>query len=303
MLIILPACQSPRAKVPPKFLGNIYYGSSEPRNFSLYWNQVTPENAGKWGEVERVRDRYSWDKLDSAYRYAKEHGFPFKEHTLIWGSQQPRWISSLPPDEQREEVEEWIRELCTRYPDLDMVDVVNEPLHDPPPYKDALGGDGATGWDWVVWAFRTADKYCSGVKILNDYGILNSTRNTDRMIGIARILQDHGISVAIGCQGHGLEGTTAHTIKSNLDRIAEAGFPVYITEYDVDCSDDALQLRIYQELFPVFWEHPAVRGVTLWGYVQGKIWKKNAYLLRSDGTERPALTWLMQYVKVEQGEK
>src|SRR5690606_8519655 len=32
------------------------------------------------------------------------------------------------------------------------------------------------------------------------------------------------------------------------------------------------------------------------GYIQGDIWQEEAYLLRSDGVERPALTWLMQYV-------
>jgi hypothetical protein len=36
-----------------KFLGNII-ASSVPTNFNDYWNQVTPENAGKWGSVCRV---------------------------------------------------------------------------------------------------------------------------------------------------------------------------------------------------------------------------------------------------------
>lgn len=291
--------QTPAAPAHPKFLGNIYYryGNFEPMNFAKYWNQVTPENFGKWGEVEKQRDQYSWDGLDSAYNFAKSQGFPFKEHTLIWGNQQPKWICGLSEEEQKEEVEEWIKDVCTRYPDLDMVDVVNEPLHAPPCYKDAIGGDGTTGWDWVIWAFQTAGKYCSGVKILNDYGILNSSTNTEKLINIARILKDKGIPVAIGCQGHGLEKTGASTIRANLDKIAEAGFPVYISEYDVDIADDAQQLKIYQEQFPLFWEHPVVKGVTLWGYVEGEIWKRNAYLLRADGTERPALTWLMEYIR------
>lgn len=39
-----------------------------------------------------------------------------------------------------------------------------------------------------------------------------------------------------------------------------------------------------------------MKGVTLWGYQQNQIWRTNAYLLRSDGSERPAMTWLKGYI-------
>lgn len=55
----------------------------------------------------------------------------------------------------------------------------------------------------------------------------------------------------------------------------------------------------YKRIFPVFWEHPAVRGVTLWGYRPG-LWRNEtkAYLIEEDGvTERPALVWLRSYVE------
>ena len=48
----------------------------------------------------------------------------------------------------------------------------------------------------------------------------------------------------------------------------------------------------------MFWEHPAVQGVTLWGFRPG-LWRDNqrAYLVRKDGSERPALMWLRGYVR------
>ena len=64
-------------------------------NFSKYWNQVTPENAGKWGNVESSRDQYNWAPLDNIYNDALTNGFPYKHHALIWGSQYPSWITSL----------------------------------------------------------------------------------------------------------------------------------------------------------------------------------------------------------------
>ncbi|MGQ9788723.1 MAG: endo-1,4-beta-xylanase [Candidatus Hadarchaeaceae archaeon] len=284
-----------------KFLGNIFGSSNEPREFSKYWNQVTPENAGKWGEVERTRDVYRWSTLDSIYNYAKSKGFPFKMHTLIWGQQQPSWINSLPREEQREEVEEWICEVGKRYPNIDFVDVVNEPIHAPPFYKDVIGGDNGlygTGWDWVVWAFEKARQHLPNAKLLiNEYGIEWGGSDLNKYITIINILKQRDLIDGIGVQGHGLEKIPLNTLKSSLDRLAQTGLPIYISEYDVDIADDNQQLNVYKTQFPVFWEHPSVLGVTLWGYVQGQTWRPDTYLLRSDGTERPALSWLMQYVR------
>ena len=52
-------------------------------------------------------------------------------------------------------------------------------------------------------------------------------------------------------------------------------------------------------VFPLFWEHPAVRGVTIWGYVQGFHWRNQQgdWLLYQNGGERPALQWLIRYVQ------
>ena len=44
------------------------------------------------------------------------------------------------------------------------------------------------------------------------------------------------------------------------------------------------------------YEHSAVKGITFWGYLQGRTWIPNSHLIRSDGSERPALTWLKQYM-------
>jgi len=49
---------------------------------------------------------------------------------------------------------------------------------------------------------------------------------------------------------------------------------------------------------PIFWSHPGVKGITLWGYIQGDCWvdHPHTYLLLSNGTERPALQWLRTFM-------
>jgi len=306
-----------------KYLGNISRDLSSsnitqtPDNWLSYWNQVTPSNAGKWGFVEGQRDVMRWDGLDKAYQLAKDNGLKFKQHTLIWGNQQPTWMDNLSVEEQLEEIEEWISEFCARYPDTDQIDVVNEARSNRPDggektdgtfranYIEALGGLGDTGVDWVVKAFELARKHCPNAElILNDYGILNNQGNRNQHIAIANILKNKNLIDAIGVQGHSftIENMTQEQLKFSLDQIAATDLPIYVSELDLDAegtNPENKQLTRYQTLFPVMWEHPNVAGITLWGYVKDHMWRESAYLVYGEGigaNERSAMQWIKNYV-------
>lgn len=280
-----------------KFLGNVIAGSV-PGNYTAYWNQVTPENAGKWGSVEATRDVMNWSQLDLAYNFAQTNGFPFKLHTLVWGQQQPAWIGTLSLQEQREEVEEWISLLAERYPNTAYIDVVNEPFHATPVYDQALG----SGWNWVIWSFQKARQYFPNAKLaLNDYNIINSNTSTDAYVGLINMLKAENLIDIIGEQGHFLETTDNATLTANLNKLHATGIPIHISEYDVNIADDAQQRDKYMSQFPVLWAHPGVQGITLWGYQQGSIWRTDAYLITSAGMERPAMTWLKNYMTTAPG--
>lgn len=306
-----PTLSQPLAEGKDKFLG-ASTSSNLSRYFTKYWNQVTPGNDGKWGSVEPIQDRYNWTNLDKIYNFALNHNLLFKEHALVWGQQQPYWIGSLDSAAQRAKVEEWIRKISERYPEMSFVDVVNEPLHAPPVYASSLGGNGATGWDWIITAFELARQNCpaDAKLILNEYNILHSNSVTNNYIEIINLLKDRELIDGIGIQGHYFEFRSdmnatsniyvydINTIKSNLDRLSETGVPIYVTEFDIDEPIDANQLQQYQIYFPIFWNHPAVKGITFWGYIQDDVWTShpNTYLLLSNGTERPTLQWMRSYI-------
>jgi len=298
----------PLAEGGTKYLGNIY-SPSQINGFERYWNQVTPENAGKWGSVEGTRDNMNWAGMDAAYQLARDNGFPVRFHVLIWGNQQPGWIENLPPNEQLEEIEEWFQAIATRYPDLEQIEVVNEPLHDPPNqagggggnYIEALGGSGSTGWDWILESFRLARRYFPDAQLMiNDYNIVNSTTNTRRYREIIELLQAEDLIDQIGVQAHAFSTRgSSNQMRANLNNLAETGLPIFATEMDIDGPTDQEQLEDYQRIFPIFWEHPGVEGITLWGYRPG-LWRneERAYIIGTDGsTERPALQWLRSYVE------
>lgn len=315
-IVFLPSTSSSQlAKGQSRFVGNII-GPILYSNFETYWNQMTAENAGKWGSVEGSQGNYNWTQLDAIYDYAVNRGFKYKHHTLVWGAQQPSWLGGLDSASQRAAIQRWIDTVAHRYTAVTFVDVVNEPLHAPPDggsgranYKQALGGDGETGWDWVVTAFQMARQaFFPTVKlILNDYSIIHDNTVTTNYLKIIDTLRVRGLIDGIGIQGHEFEfkGTgytnSISTMKSNLERLVATGLPVYVSEFDLTGNgntgvDDQLQLQDYQTYFPLFWENPGVKGITLWGYAQGNIWRQYAYLLRADATERPALQWLRIYV-------
>lgn len=312
-LLCLVSCNyqlfsQPLAEGHNKFLGNVYGNSTPPANWDSYWNQVTPENAGKWLYREPSRDNYNWGGADNVYNFAKQRGIPFKYHALVWGEQRPSWISTLDSAEQAEETEEWIRIIGERYPDMEFVDVVNEPLpgHDPNGFKEALGGAGETGYDWVIWAFEKARQYMPNTKLLiNDFNILLSNSNTTTYLQIINLLKDRGLIDGISAQCHRsqIENASNATIEGNLDRLAATGLPIYISEMDLGnfgntgTPNDSVQLSLYQRIFPILWEHPGVAGITLWGYIEGQMYQSTAFLLRSNGRERPALQWLREYLK------
>lgn len=296
----------PIAQGQEKFLGNVYSSSQLPY-FENYWNQVTPENSGKWGSVESTRDVMNWTELDAAYNYAKENGFPFRFHVLIWGNQQPSWINDLPAAEQLEEIKEWFAAVSERYPDLEYIEVVNEPVNDPPGQNDngggnyinALGGTGTTGWDWIITSFRLAREYFPEAQLMiNEYSIINDTQRAETYVEIVNLLQAESLIDVIGFQGHAFSTRVPVSVMAaNLELLASTGLPIMVTELDIDGPDPQQQLSDYQRIFPLFWEHPSVIGVTLWGWKPG-MWRtaQGAYLAETNGAQRPALVWLREYV-------
>jgi len=301
-----PADQPPLAQGATKWLGGVCCGNQRPF-LENYFNQITPENAGKWGSVEAVRDEFNWEPLDEALAIAQANNFPFRYHVLLWGSQQPDWIETLPPEEQLEEIREWMAAVAERYGDVaDYVEVVNEFENQPPNegnegnYLEALGGAGTTGFDWIVTAFRLAREYfpASAQLMLNEYSVENNDERTARYVQIVEALQAEDLIDAIGIQGHAFSTTgPVEQMTTNINLLGATGLPVIVTELDID-GPEPDQLVDFQRLFPMFWENENVEGITLWGYREGH-WREaqGATLVYSNGAEKPALRWLKGYLR------
>jgi len=285
----------------PQFVGNITTGfmssmDQGTRKFATYWDQVTPENAGKWGSVQaNANSAFNWTALDAIYDYAEQNKIIFKQHTFVWGSQQPG--GTINP----ETVQKWMTEFCARYPNTKLIDVVNEPPpHTKPAYDGNIGGGTNGDWKWIANAFTWARTACpNAILILNDFNNIEWTNDNSHFIDIVKKIQAQNAPIdAIGAQAHDLDNgsvslATVTKLLGNLN--SQTGLPVYITEMDIDTTDDARQLSLYKQYFPLFTSTSYVKGITIWGWIFGQTWASapNSGLIRS-GTPRPAMTYLME---------
>jgi len=292
-----------------KFLGSVWSGTSAyNKDFEYYWNGMWHGNAGKWGSVEATRDNMNWTVVDEGYNFAKAHDVKFNFHILIWGAQQPSWIDNLSVEDKLDEIREWMQAVADRYPDIDYLQVVNEPLHAPPDgvgdhgdYMDALGGTGESGFDWILESFRMAREIFPDTPLMiNEYSIEGDPGLMDEYIDIIQALQAEGLIDLVGLQGHAFSTQSAPTqvLKDNLDKLADqTGLPILVTEMEIDGHDNFVQLAEYQRVFPIYWDHPNVIGIDLSGHIGNWRYDQGAYLVDEYFHERPALQWIREYVQ------
>ena len=297
-----------------KFLGNIPVFGEIPEDFGTYWNQITPENECVWGQVEKTRGEYNWTGCDLVYNWAKTNNAHFTFRTLLWGSQRPSWLGkTLDASETKKAFTDWLDAVQEHYPDLEMIEVVNEAVKSNNYHSgytssnliEALGGDSGN-YEFVVTAFKMArERWPHAILIYNDYNTILWQK--EEGIDLLKKIKAQGAPVdAYGMQFHetcaqGSSNTCipTSTLKRALhDAHAQTGLPIYITQYDVGSKDGEFQKQCYEEHIPVLMETEYVAGITLWGYIYGKTWLEegNSGIIK-DGVDRPAMTWLKEYFK------
>lgn len=309
-----------------KFVGNITTNGQVRSDFGQYWNQITAENECKWASIEGTRGQYNFTGCKNAYNWAKQNGGYFKFHALLWGSQYPNWLNNLGVDDTKTAIMNWFDAVKKEFPDLDMIDVVNEAIRtgnnqyhsDYPKTKiiEAMGGDNGN-YTFIVNAFKEARKrWPNAVLIYNDYNTVQWQKNEG--IDLINKIKQGGAPVdAYGLQAHDMQvggggnnGTGANgsclplsQLKSAIEEIwNKTQIPMFISEYDIATTDDNDQKNCYEQQISYFMENEHIAGITIWGYIYGSTWTSggNSGIIRN-GQDRPAMTWLKSYLPSHPG--
>lgn len=304
---------APLANGASKFLGNITTKGAVRSDFGTYWNQITAENECKWGSIEGREGTYNFTGCKNAYNWAKNNGGRFKFHALVWGGQYPSWLESKDQAGTLTAITKWFDAVKREFPDLEQIDVVNEAIRtgnnqyhsNYPKTKiiQALGGDNNGDYKFVTTAFKMArERWPKAILIYNDYNTFRWQINEG--IDLVKRIKAAGAPVdAYGQQAHDLTDMNVNDFKAALKKIHDAvQMPLVITEYDIGTDNDALQKQRYEEQIPEFWNAEYVYGITLWGYIYGSTWTTNGNSgLIKNNVDRPAMTWLKQYMASNKG--
>ena len=170
------------------------------------------------------------------------------------------------------------------------VELLNEPVGFTQ-LDDAIGGDrDALRIAWWKHAREVAPSMRLAINehTILSAGGLNKTKQ-DAYYRQIKALLDGGAEVgAIGMQGHVGEDFTSPTqIWKVLDRFADLGLPIYISEFDVNTEDEQVQADYTRDFITACFAHPAVEAVTLWGFWQPQMWIERAALWKGNWTPKP----------------
>lgn len=237
------------------------------------FNEVVFENDLKWKQFNpysTLNIRRSLDSLDA-------HHIAVRGHNVIWPSWNfmPSAIQSLGSDpiELRAAIDKRIDEV-TKFASGRLVDwdVINEPYseHD---VMDILGNEVMADW------FKRVRNNDRTVKLyLNDYSIVNNggnnTKKQDSYYNLVNYIAEKGGHVdGIGIQGHfGSDLTSITKVYSVLDRFAESGKEIKITEHDINITQRTVQAEYTRDFMTIVFSHPAVKSFLFWGFWANSHW-------------------------------
>jgi outer membrane protein assembly factor BamB len=132
---------------------------------------------------------------------------------------------------------------------------------------------------------------------INEGQILPGGSRREPYLAMIKYLQQQQAGPdGIGFMGHFTNGslTGMDELKGVYDEFAQLGVPLQITELDVDTGfDEHLQADYLRDVLTLSFSHPAMEGINLWGFWEGRHWRPKAALWRKNWAIKPAgQVWL-----------
>jgi endo-1,4-beta-xylanase len=239
------------------------------------FSQLTPGNAMKWDATEPTRGNFNYTRGDEIVALAQQNGQSVRGHTLLWHSQTPAWVQGLSATDLRTALNNHVTNLVNHWEgDLYAWDVVNEPLNEDGTLRNSFWLQ-RLGESYIADAFRAARAADPSAKLyINDYNTDGLGAKSDGMYRLVQSLLQQGVPIdGVGFQSHlAIQYGFPSTMRQNLQRFADLGLDVAVTELDVrmvlpsDSAKLATQATYYLDVTN------ACLAVTIWGYTDKYSW-------------------------------
>lgn len=277
-----------------------------------------------WGGYEPEEGKPQWESRMAAAKFLKERGVDVKGHPLCWHTACANWLMQYDNktilDKQLKRIE---RDVTQFKGVIDKWDVINEvvimPIFDK--YDNAITRIckelGRVGLIKKVFEEAKAANP-DATLLLNDF---NTTISYE-------ILIDGALSAGapidvIGIQSHQHQGYWgAEKLQAVLERYSHFNIPIHFTENTLvsgelipadieDLNDfqvdewpsteelEERQMKQWEEMYRILFEHPLVEAVTGWDFADGMWLKAPSGVIHADNTIKPVYRRLKEIIKGE----
>ncbi len=255
------------------------------RVLEKHFNAAVHENALKWYHTQRQAGEPDYSDAERMVEWCRQRGISVRGHCIFWEVEKmvQSWIGELSDEALLAAVEKRAKEVTTRFKGrIGEYDLNNEMLH----------GDFFTrrlGQGIVDKMFAWAKEGDGDARLyLNDYSILQGGE-FDAYVNQIQAFLDRGLPVGgIGCQTHLTGPVDWDKFEKRLNRLAEFGLPIKITEYDQEKVDDPQRAKDLRRLYMTCFANPAVEGIYMWGFWEGSHWRPETAIWKKDWTPTPA---------------
>ncbi|MBV9329625.1 MAG: endo-1,4-beta-xylanase [Chloroflexi bacterium] len=252
------------------------------------FSSVTPENVMKWQLVEPEQGTPDYTSGDQLVAFARANNQAVRGHTLVWHNQLPEWLTSggFTSSQLTDMLHAHITDEVSHFAgEISAWDVVNEPFNDDGTWRNSIWYQ-AMGPDYVALALQWAYDADPAARLyVNDYNTEPLGAKSDAMYALASDLVARGVPLnGVGFQAHlGLQSRFPDTLTPNLQRFADLGLDVAITEADIrmplpaDSDKYVQQAGYFQRLLQSCLVVERCVSFTVWGFDDTHSWVPGAF--------------------------
>ena len=261
-----------------------------------HFNSITAENSMKFESVHPAEGVWDFALADELVSYAKERNLNMRGHTMVWHAQTPDWVFEQNGKPASRELllarmEEHIKTVAERYPNIYAWDVVNEAVDDKTSaFLRTSKWSEIIGADFIEKAFLFAGKHVkNNAKLFyNDYDEYHPEK-CEKICRLVKELKEKGAPISgLGLQSHyNMYEPDLEQTERALEAYAKLGLTLHITELDVPAFDRRTQQPLgeptpdmrkqqeefYAKLFEIYRQYrDVIECVTFWGVADDETW-------------------------------
>ncbi|WP_345800107.1 endo-1,4-beta-xylanase [Microbacterium sp. AZCO] len=263
------------------------------------FSSVTPENVMKWETVEPTRGVYNWAPAEALIANAQANGQVVRGHTLVWHNQLPTWLTSgnFSPAELRSILEDHVKTVASHFAGrIQQWDVVNEIFADDGTFRQTIFSQayaalGLSAEQYIGDVFRWAHEADPHALLFyNDYNLEFTGPKSNAAYAFVQKLLAAGVPIdGVGFQGHLDTQYGYPDLQNNLQRFADLGLQVALTEVDIrtfvtkknngtytntpaDPAEGAQQVDWWAQTLEACLAVEACTSYTVWGVSDANSW-------------------------------